>query len=171
GGAERRGAKQVLSDEEDGEPAMVDPPQVLEDRTDDHRGQAEAGLVQHEEPRTGHQATSNRAHLLLASRQRPRELALALPQAWKELEHPVERLSSPVASLDGRGAALEVLRAGHGRKKWPPFWHGGDPTSHNLGGGKTVEALPSELDGSGPEREEAGDCPEGGRLARPVASD
>src|SRR5215471_10922454 len=169
--AELKGAEHVLFDQEDGEPAMVDSPKVLEDRPDDDRGQAETGLVQHEEPRTGHQATSNRAHLLLAPRQRPRELALALPQTWKELEHPVERLSPPLASLDGPGADLEVLPDGHGRKKLPTFRHVGDATSHNLGGGEAAESLSSELDGSGPEWKEAGDCPEGGRLARPVASD
>src|SRR5262249_25510996 len=106
--AELERAEHVLLDQEDGEPALVDAPQVLEDRPDDHRGQPQAGLVQHEQPRPGHQASSDSAHLLLASRQRARELSPALPQPGEQVEHPDERLGSPPARPARSGPQLEV---------------------------------------------------------------
>ncbi len=48
----------------------------LEDAGDQHGGQAQRRLVEHEQRAGGHERAADRAHLLLAARQRAGELAL-----------------------------------------------------------------------------------------------
>src|SRR5205085_5096400 len=64
----------------------VDPPDGLEDVPHDDGGEAERRLVEDEEPRLRHERPRDGHHLLLASGERPRQLAAALGQPGEELE-------------------------------------------------------------------------------------
>ncbi len=68
-------ALHVLLDEEDGHALRVDSRHDLGDLIHDAGGEAEEGLVDHEQPRAGHEAAGDRHHLLFAARQRVGELA------------------------------------------------------------------------------------------------
>src|SRR5712691_164644 len=72
--------RHVLLDEHDRHAVAIDPPQSVEDELHRHRRQSEARLVQQKEARARHEPAPDRAHLLLAARQRPGELTLTLVQ-------------------------------------------------------------------------------------------
>src|SRR5256712_2924309 len=74
-------ARHVLLDEHDRHAGAIDTLQGVEDELHRHRRQSEARLVQQEQARAGHEPAPDRAHLLLAARQRPGQLPLALAQA------------------------------------------------------------------------------------------
>src|SRR2546422_883383 len=84
---ERERARDVLLDEQDGRAALVDPLQILEDQPDHHGSEAEAWLVQQQQPRARHEPAADGAHLLLAARERAGHLPLALAQARDEGDH------------------------------------------------------------------------------------
>jgi len=69
GGAlgERERLTHVLLDEHDRHAVGVDRAHGVEDALDQHGGQAERGLVQHQHARLGHQRAADRAHLLLTA--------------------------------------------------------------------------------------------------------
>src|SRR5207247_1688715 len=62
-----------------------------EDLADQERRQAERGLVEHQEPRSGHHGAHDREHLLLAAAQAPRELAAPLAQPREQGERALQR--------------------------------------------------------------------------------
>src|SRR5258705_7844811 len=76
----------VLVDEKNGDPALVQPFDNLEHVRDDERSQSQTRLVQHEETRAAHERPAQRQHLTLAARQRARGLALTLTEDRKQLE-------------------------------------------------------------------------------------
>jgi hypothetical protein len=69
----------ILLRQEEGRPLTVQLPDDPEELPHQDRGEAERGLIQEEEPRTGHQPPGDREHLLLAAGEGPRELASSLP--------------------------------------------------------------------------------------------
>src|SRR5258705_3141020 len=76
----------VLLDEKNGDPALVQPFDNLEHVRDDERSQSQTRLVQHDETRAAHERPAQRQHLTLAARQRARGLALTLTEDRKQLE-------------------------------------------------------------------------------------
>ena len=69
----------VLLDDEHGEALCADAAHELEDLLDDERREARRGLVHQQHLRLRHQRAADRAHLLLAARQRAGELARGAP--------------------------------------------------------------------------------------------
>src|SRR5882724_5668432 len=57
--AELEGAQDVLLHEENGQASPIDALEVVEDRADDDGGQSQAGLIEHEEARLRHEASSD----------------------------------------------------------------------------------------------------------------
>ena len=58
----------------------------VEDRVDEHRGEAHRRLVEQQDPRLGHQRPAHRQHLLLAAAERAGDLVLALLRPREHLE-------------------------------------------------------------------------------------
>src|SRR3989449_3100255 len=71
---ERERLADVLLHQQHRDAVRVDGPHRLEDPRDEHGRQAERRLVQHEHARARHERPADRAHLLLAARERAREL-------------------------------------------------------------------------------------------------
>src|SRR2546425_444175 len=97
-------ARHVLLDEHDRRAVAIDTLQSAEDELPRHGRHPEARLAQQEEPRAGHEPAPDRAHLLLAARQRPGQLPLALAQGGEEREEKLERVVPPPP---GRGAPAQ----------------------------------------------------------------
>ena len=84
----------------------------------------EARLVQHQQPGPGHQPATDRAHLLLAARQRPRELTAPLARSrGNRSEHALERLGAARAGRRRARRQLEVLQHGHRREELAALRH------------------------------------------------
>src|SRR6185369_3678014 len=92
-----RGAR-VLLDEQDGDAGRAQSGDRREDVADDERREAEARLVEHQEPGLAHQRAADREHLPLASGERPGELRTALFEAREELEDVGERWRAVLAA-------------------------------------------------------------------------
>src|SRR5262245_20587256 len=75
GGLERGAG--VLLDQEDRDAELAQPHHDAEDLAYDQRGEAEARLVEQQEPWLRHQRAAERQHLALAARQRAGELLAA----------------------------------------------------------------------------------------------
>src|SRR5580704_16957347 len=108
-----QGAVDELLDEDDGNAQFDDALEAREHLLDDQRGQAEGDLVRYQQPRLAREHPSERQHLLLAARQRPRGLPPTLAEDREQLDR----------ALDGCGAVslgravelhLQVLLHGQG---------------------------------------------------------
>src|SRR5687767_4661279 len=161
-------ARDVLLHEQDGGPLPVDLRQILEDQLHHHGRQAEARFVEQEQARPRHQPAPDRAHLLLAARQRPRELTLPLAQAREEREHPVES-SGPLSARGG--TELEVFSYAHGREELAALGHMRDAAAHDVGRRSPVDPLAVELDAATPRAQQARHRAQRGGLAGAVAAD
>src|SRR5690349_7274447 len=84
GDAERH--VRVLLDQEHGGAGAIDLDDGPEDVAHEQRCDAERGLVQQQHARPAHQRAAHRQHLLLAARERARELLSALPEPREQLE-------------------------------------------------------------------------------------
>src|SRR2546425_6401556 len=102
----------VLLDDEDGQALLVQPGEDLEDLADDDRGEAERGLVEHEQARPGDQRAAEREHLLLAARERAGRLCAPLAELREVAEHPRGVVLEAVAAAARVGAEAEVLPDG-----------------------------------------------------------
>ena len=96
-------------------PGGVDLLDDLEVLLDERGRQAHRRLVHQQQPRPRHQRPAHRDHLLLAARQRPRELAAALAAAAGTARG---RGRSP-RRASRRGAAPRRARGSRGRSCWP----------------------------------------------------
>src|SRR3989454_5686901 len=165
---ERERARDVLLDEQDGRAALVDPLQILEDQPDHHGSEAEAWLVQQQQPRARHEPAADGAHLLLAARERAGHLPLALAQAREEREDGLERggAGRPLAR-----AQLEVLAHPPGPEDLAPLRHVGDAARDHLRRRPAVDPLALELDAAAAKRQQPGDRAQRRRLAGAVAAD
>src|SRR6267378_1127742 len=108
--AQLEGLDHALLDEEDGQPAL--PPDAvdrLEDLLDDARPEPLRRLVEQEQVGLGHEAATEREHLLLAAGERAGELGAARSQERKELEHGLQRLGPVRARGAPVRAQLEIL--------------------------------------------------------------
>src|SRR5215467_12286841 len=79
-------ASRVLLDEQDGHPFGVEARDDVEDLAGETWGQAQRGLVEEKQARPDHEGARYREHLLLAARERARELARSLTEPGKESE-------------------------------------------------------------------------------------
>src|SRR5687767_2124908 len=151
--AQGQRARHVLLDQEDRRAARVDAPQVVEDEPHHHRGQAEARLVQQQQPGSGHEPAADGAHLLLAAGQRPRQLPLALAEPRKQREDVLEalRARAPLA-----GPELQILAHGQRREQLASLRHVRDAAGDDLRGGASVDAVTLELDAAAAHEQQAG---------------
>ena len=74
----------VLLDQRDRDALGLEPADDAEDLLDDHRRQAERGLVDQQDARLAHHAAAHRDHLRLAARERAGQLGAALLQAREQ---------------------------------------------------------------------------------------
>src|SRR5882672_4068219 len=125
-------------------------------------------LDEQEQPRAGHEAAADGAHLLLAARERARQLPLALAQAWKQREDDLQRGRTRGAVAR---AQLEVLAHAHAREELAPLRHVSDAARDHLRAGSAVDALALELDPAAAQGQQPADRPQRRRLAGPVAAD
>src|SRR5437867_1656089 len=163
-------ARHVLLDEHDRRAVAIDTLQSVEDELHRHRRQPEARLVQQEEPRAGHEPAPDRAHLLLAARQRPGQLPLALAQAGEEREDKLERVVPP-PPVRGAPAELEIVSDRHRGKELAPLRHVGDAPRDDLGRSETIEPRALEFDAPGAHGQKPADRPQRRGLAGAVRAD
>src|SRR6266571_7618193 len=169
GDAERH--RRVLLHQEDGRALPVDVADRREDLLDEHGRQAHARLVEQQEPRARHQGAPDCQHLLLASRERARDLRDPLPETREQLEDTLQ------VAADGGGvgpevrAHREVLADGQPVEDTPSFRHVGDAAEHDLVGGHAAQRGALEEDRAPPRRQEPGDGLEGRRLPRAVVAE
>src|SRR5712692_6187323 len=78
----------VLLDDEDGEPFGADAANELEHLMDEERRQPGGRLIHEQELGTRHQRAADRAHLLLAARERAGELVAAFLETREEVVDP-----------------------------------------------------------------------------------
>src|SRR5438552_1290373 len=163
-------ARHVLLDEEERGARVVHATERLEDELHRHRRQAEARLVEQEEPRPRHEATADRAHRLLAAREGAGELALALAPAGKQREDGLERFVAP-PPVAATAAELEVVAHGQRREQLAPLGHVGDAARDDLRRSEPVDPRARELDAPAAARQQSGDRPERRGLAGAVGPD
>jgi len=82
----QRGAG-ILLHQKNGDAGLAQVGDDVEDLAHDPRGQPETGLVQHQQPRLGHERAAERKHLPLAPGQRRRKLGVALLEARETRVH------------------------------------------------------------------------------------
>src|SRR5439155_792081 len=168
---ERERLADVLLHQQDRDSVRVDRPHRLEDPRDEHGRQAERRLVEHEHARAGHECAADRAHLLLAARERARELR---PPVGEDGEQRVDVLDRRRA-LGPRARRVrpeeQVLDDAHEGEQAAPLRHLDDPALDPPMRGDGGQILAAEEDASPPRRHEAGDDAQRGGLARSVGAD
>ncbi len=101
----------VLLDEQDAGALAVDLDDDVADLLHEQRGEAEAGLVEEQEPRARHERSADGKHLLLAAGEVPGREPRPVLEVGKEAVHPVEVLCHLAAAQ--MGAELQVLLDRH----------------------------------------------------------
>jgi hypothetical protein len=131
----------------------------------DHRGEAEAHLVQHQQPGLAGQGPGDREHLLFAARHQPGLAVLERAQRGEVVERGV--------GVAGAALAVEPEVLGHGQPEKQPAV-GGDVRDAEPGAGGRRHARQvgaAERDRSRRVPQQAGDGPQRGRLARAVGAE
>ncbi len=168
GDAERH--RGILLDEEDGGALAVDVADRLEDLLDQDGRQPHARLVEQQQARAGHQRPADGEHLLLAARERARDLGQAFLEAREEGEDPLEVGLDPVIA-PAVGAHHEVLLDAQTLEDAPALGDMGDPAKHDLVGGHAGQRLVVERDRALPRRHQPGNGLERGRLAGSIVAE
>src|SRR5690606_23726935 len=106
----------LLDDQDGGAHRPVDLDDALHDLLDQVRRQADRGFVEQHERWRVHQRDADCQHLLLASRQRARELGAALGEDGEHREHPLAALLQELAVVLDEAAEIEVVGHGKGTK-------------------------------------------------------
>src|SRR5438046_2822317 len=88
-----RVATEAAASDSNGSACVFGLPDDLEEVEREDRREAEARFVEHEDPRLGHEAACDREHLLLAARERARELRAPLAETREEREDLVHGLA------------------------------------------------------------------------------
>src|SRR5579859_3394973 len=107
----------ILLDDQHGEAQFADMAQEREHLLDNDRREAGGGFVEQEELRLRHQCPADRAHLLLAARQRAGELAAPLFEAREEVVDEGETLAEFGARGANEGADAQIVLDAHARKE------------------------------------------------------
>ena len=163
--------RRVLLHQHHGDPPFVDLPDDPRHLLNQHRRQADGGLVQEQEPGARHQCTTDGQHLLLASGQGPGPLPAPFLQPREMREHAVEVPSHLGLVAAQPRAGVEVLLDGEVREDAPALGHLRDPQRHDLLGRGPVDAPAVEADLAFRQRFETGDRPQQGALPGAVGAD
>ena len=174
-GAERHA--RVLLDEQDGRARLAERREEPHDLLHDEGRQAERRLVAQEQPRPAHQRAADGEHLLLAARQRARELRAPLAQHGKQaigLVHARRRAARRKSRAAGQrvAAQLEVVEHGEVAEDAAPLRHQRDARAEDRLGRLAGHVAPVErARGRPPAPMQPGDGAEQRRLARAVGAD
>src|SRR5690606_25605025 len=134
-------------------------------------GKTKRWFVEHQQLRSAHHATGDRAHLALTARQRPRKLSAPLGEDGKQVQHLLERLLQAAPRRPRIGPEFQVFHDRQERKQPSAFRHHGDALRHDLVGRSAADVLIPEPDRAGPRRDKAGDRAQERRLARSVGTE
>src|SRR5204862_326645 len=122
----------------------------LQDGVHEPRHDAEARLVEHEEPRARHEGAGDREHLPLAAREGPRALAGPLAEHGEERVDALEHLP-PVGRLRvGERAERQVLADGQAAEEPPALGDEDHAQPHAVGGLELTEGPAREADLAAP---------------------
>ena len=161
----------VLFDQEDRHPAPVQPGDQVEHLVGHQGGEAQGGLVEHEQLRPSHEAAGDREHLELPAAQRIGALGQAFVQYRKQLEDGVEvRVALFPGAVHVR-PQQEVVPDGQLREYQPALGDLDDAAPADLMGGSARDVLPPEQDAPGLRGDDAADGHHGRGLARAVGAD
>src|SRR5581483_3959939 len=161
----------VLLDEQHGHAGVAKAAHRAHHFRDQERREAERGLIQEQELRTGHQGAAEGQHLLLAARQRAGGLAPPALEHW-EAAHRLGKAPLYFASLGNQiGRGEQVLLHAQLRENAPPF-----RAMHQTEGGDAVrrearDGAPVELDRALARPQESADRAQRGALAGAVRAD
>src|SRR6266511_362369 len=127
------------------------------DLSDELRRQPFRELIHQQHPRVAHKRASDREHLLLAARERARDLGVPLSQPRKQLEHALERPARAAAVLQALRRHHQVLAHGQGTEHAPALRDETDALAGDHVGRKPGDRLAVEADRAPPRLEEAHD--------------
>src|SRR5438128_407707 len=111
----------VLLDQQDGEAALVEEVDGAQHLLHHQRGEAERGLVEHDELGRTHQAAADGEHLLLAAGHGAGDLRAALLEPREQREHILQLTLRTVACPRNHRAHLEILEHAERGKDLPAF--------------------------------------------------
>src|ERR1019366_3327963 len=154
---EREGVRHILLDEEDRDARLPDRGKRGENLAHEARGKAESRLVEEKEARTGHEAPPDRAHLLLAARERAGFLGVAVPEQGEHREDVLECARRLGPCLLPPSPHLEVLENRHPRPELPGFGHEHEAVRSPRVSRPMYEVAAVERDATAPGREKARD--------------
>ncbi len=139
------------------------------------RRQAERRLVAEQQPGPGHERPADGEHLLLAARERARELAAPLAEhreaIIRRLHAGREAAPEIAAARQGVAAQLQVVEHGEVAEDPAPLRHQRDPRPEQRLRRLPGDVAPVDRDAARGGREQPGDRPEQRGLARPVGAD
>ena len=136
-----------------------------------HGRQTERRLVEQHQRRLGHQAATDRQHLLLAAGQRGGQLALSLAQHREEIVDVARGRRASAARPDVDGAEPQVLAHAEAREHHPAFGHEHQPRAHADVGRRVRDVLTAPADSASRDRQHAGKRLHQRRLARAVRTE
>ena len=168
---DRQRDRGVLLDHEHGRPLLVDLDDDLEDPVDQDRRESHRRLVEQQQPGPRHQGAADRAHLLLAARERAGLLRLALLEPREQAVRAIEVLGDAVGVRALVGAELEVLAHGHAREQAPALGALRDAELDDVVRRTAGDVVAREGDLPRPWRDDPVDRAQRGRLARAVRAD
>src|SRR5258705_13242707 len=111
----------VLLDEEDRHAALVEEADGAQDFLDHHGGEAERGLVEHDQLGGAHEAAADGEHLLLAAGESAGGLGGALAKAGEHRQDFFEGAPGGLAGAREEAAHLQVLEDGEAREHLAAF--------------------------------------------------
>src|SRR2546422_5918382 len=161
----------VLLDEEEGHPFLSQPPDFLEDLRHGLRREAEAGFVEDEKQRLGHEGAADSDHLLFAAAEADRLDASPFPEAREQAVHVLERLVRLLPRAMRVGPKPEVRFHRELREQPPSFRTRCDSPGGTLVRGEIRDVVPREKHPPTGRPQEAVDHLEDRRLARAVRTD
>lgn len=129
----------VLLDQEDGVAFLMDLLDDVEDFLNQNRGEAQGGLVEHEDFRLDHQSAGHGQHLLFTAGERSGFLPGTFAQNREELEGMVDAFVDGVFVIDRVGAEHQVFAHTEVGEDVPSFGREGDPLFDNIPGGHIGE--------------------------------
>ena len=142
----------------------MSPPIVLHH----HGGQTQEGLVDHQQAGPGHEPARDGDHLLLAARQRVRELSPPLADDGKQALDQSQCLVAMGAGGGVVGAQHHVVEHGEKGKQATALQHVRQALARGAMGGQAVDAGAAEGDATSAWRDQPGDGVHQRGLARAV---
>src|SRR5215467_963104 len=124
----------------------TDPAHEIEYLLHDQWRKSGRGLVEQQQLRPRHQRTCDRAHLLLAARQRAGELVAPFREAREQLVDPAEALGEMFPRLRYIGADAQILLDTQFWKQPAVFRHLGNAARDDAEGWHVVERAPLECE-------------------------